>query len=65
MLSEETALAGVNFGGSHVHVELCLPYLKAFADEEQKKRWLPEFVSGETMFAIAMTEPGAGPTWRE
>jgi alkylation response protein AidB-like acyl-CoA dehydrogenase len=60
VLSEETALAGVNFGGSHVHVELCLPYLKAYAHEEQKKRWLPGFVSGETMFAIAMTEPGAG-----
>jgi acyl-CoA dehydrogenase len=60
VLTEETALAGVNFGGSHVHVELCLPYLKAYANEEQKKRWLPGFVSGETMFAIAMTEPGAG-----
>ena len=43
-----------------MHVELCLPYLKAYANEEQKKRWLPGFISGETMFAIAMTEPGAG-----
>jgi acyl-CoA dehydrogenase len=60
ILTEEAALAGVNFGGSHVHVELCLPYLKAYASDEQKKRWLPGFVSGETMFAIAMTEPGAG-----
>jgi acyl-CoA dehydrogenase len=31
-----------------------------YATEEQKKRWLPGFVSGETMFAIAMTEPGTG-----
>ena len=60
VLSEETALAGVNFGGSSVHVELCLPYLKAYGNEEQKKRWLPGFITGETMFAIAMTEPGAG-----
>jgi acyl-CoA dehydrogenase len=60
ILTEESALAGVNFGGSHVHVELCLPYVKAYASDEQKKRWLPGFVSGETMFAIAMTEPGAG-----
>ena len=59
-MNEETARAGVNFGGSHVHVELCLPYLKAYATEEQKRRWLPGFVSGEIMFAIAMTEPGAG-----
>jgi acyl-CoA dehydrogenase len=37
-----------------------LPYLLALATEEQKKRWLPKFVSGEMMFAIAMTEPGTG-----
>jgi acyl-CoA dehydrogenase len=37
VLNEETALAGVNFGGSHVHVELCLPYLKAYATDEQKR----------------------------
>ncbi|MGQ4515565.1 acyl-CoA dehydrogenase family protein [Streptomyces sp. DW26H14] len=60
VLSEETARAGVSFGGSGVHVGLCLPYLKAYASDDQKKRWLPGFISGETMFAIAMTEPGTG-----
>jgi alkylation response protein AidB-like acyl-CoA dehydrogenase len=30
------------------------------ATEEQKKRYLPKFVSGEEMWAIAMTEPGTG-----
>ncbi|MCA1220453.1 acyl-CoA dehydrogenase family protein [Streptomyces sp. 8L] len=60
VLSEETARAGVSFGGSGVHVALCLPYLKAYASDDQKKRWLPGFISGETMFAIAMTEPGTG-----
>ncbi|ONH50282.1 acyl-CoA dehydrogenase [Frankia sp. CcI49] len=58
--SEELARAGVAFGGSAVHVALCLPYLLAHATEKQKMRWLPDFISGETMFAIAMTEPGAG-----
>ena len=57
---EETARAAVSFGGSGVHVALCLPYLLKLASEAQKKRWLPTFVTGETMFAIAMTEPGAG-----
>jgi alkylation response protein AidB-like acyl-CoA dehydrogenase len=57
---EETARAGVSFGGSGVHVALCLPYLLNLATEEQKKEWLPKFVSGETMYAIAMTEPGTG-----
>jgi alkylation response protein AidB-like acyl-CoA dehydrogenase len=60
VLSEECARAGVSFGGSSVHVGLCLPYVMAYGTEEQKKRWLPGFASGETMFAIAMTEPGTG-----
>lgn len=60
VLAEELTRAAVSFGGSSVHVGLCLPYLKAYATEEQKKRWLPDFVTGETMFAIAMTEPGTG-----
>ncbi|MFE6780247.1 acyl-CoA dehydrogenase family protein [Streptomyces sp. NPDC057702] len=57
---EECARAGVSFGGSNVHTALCLPYLLAYATEEQKRRWLPPFVTGEMMTAIAMTEPGTG-----
>jgi acyl-CoA dehydrogenase len=57
---EETARAGVNFGGSGVHVALCLPYLLKLGTPEQLAAWMPDFVSGETMFAIAMTEPGTG-----
>ncbi|MEV0292400.1 acyl-CoA dehydrogenase family protein [Nocardia sp. NPDC050710] len=60
VITEELARAGVSFGGSSVHVALCLPYLQTYATHEQKQRWLPGFVSGETMFAIAMTEPGTG-----
>jgi len=58
--SEELARAAVSFGGSSVHVALCLPYLLKLGTDEQKKRFLPKFISGETMFAIAMTEPGTG-----
>jgi alkylation response protein AidB-like acyl-CoA dehydrogenase len=57
---EETARAGVTFGGSGVHVLLALPYIKMLATEEQKQRYLPKFVSAEEMWALAMTEPGAG-----
>ena len=55
IMYEEVARAGVALGGSGVHVGLCLPYLKAYATSEQKQRWLPGFVTGEIMFAIAMT----------
>jgi alkylation response protein AidB-like acyl-CoA dehydrogenase len=57
---EETARAGVTFGGSGVHVLLALPYLKMLGTEEQKQRYLPKFVTGEEMWALAMTEPGTG-----
>ncbi len=60
VLIEEMNRAGVTFGGSSVHVGLCLPYLKKLATAEQKQRWLPGFAAGEIMFAIAMTEPGTG-----
>src|SRR3984885_2366725 len=58
--TEEIHRAAVSFGGSGVHVALCLPYLLKLGTDEQKKRWLPKFTSGEMMFAIAMTEPGTG-----
>ncbi|MFK4266715.1 acyl-CoA dehydrogenase family protein [Streptomyces milbemycinicus] len=60
IITEETALAGVSFGGSGVHTALCLPYLLKYATEEQKRRWLPPFIAGDMMTAIAMTEPGTG-----
>jgi alkylation response protein AidB-like acyl-CoA dehydrogenase len=58
--TEEIHRAGVSLGGSGVHVGLCLPYILNLATEEQKKRWLPPFITGEEMWAIAMTEPGTG-----
>jgi len=60
IITEECSRAAVSFGGSSVHIGLCLPYLKALATEEQKQRWFPGMMSGQTMFAIAMTEPGTG-----
>ncbi|HET6859473.1 MAG TPA: acyl-CoA dehydrogenase family protein [Streptomyces sp.] len=60
VMYEETSRAGVSFGGSGVHVLLGLPYIKALATDEQKKRYLPKFASGEEMWALAMTEPGTG-----
>ncbi|QKG19458.1 acyl-CoA dehydrogenase family protein [Actinomadura verrucosospora] len=60
VISEECARAGVSFGGYGVHVNLVLPYLLKYASEEQKKRWLPPFISGDMMTAIAMSEPGTG-----
>jgi len=60
VIREETARAGVSFGADVVHTCLVQPYLLEYGTEEQKQRWLPRFVAGEMMTAIAMTEPGAG-----
>jgi len=60
LITEELMRAGVSLGGSSVHVGLCLPYILSLATEEQKQRWMPTYVTGEQMWAIAMTEPGTG-----
>ncbi len=40
--------------------DLVLHYLLDLTNDEQKRRWLPKFASGEVIGALAMTEPGAG-----
>jgi long-chain-acyl-CoA dehydrogenase len=40
--------------------DVVLPYLTDLTTDEQKKRWLPKVVTGETVLGIAMTEPGVG-----
>jgi acyl-CoA dehydrogenase len=43
-----------------VHTDLATPYVTNFGTEEQKRRWLPAFASGEMITAIGVTEPDAG-----
>jgi acyl-CoA dehydrogenase len=43
-----------------VHNDVCCGYLLSYGSPEQKKKWLPRMASGETICAIAMTEPGTG-----
>ncbi len=43
-----------------LHNRLVAPYILGLGTEEQKKRFLPGCCSGETILAIAMTEPGTG-----
>ncbi|MCG8670138.1 MAG: acyl-CoA dehydrogenase family protein, partial [Pseudomonadales bacterium] len=43
-----------------LHSRLVAPYFKHFGTEDQRQRFLPKCVSGETILAVAMTEPDAG-----
>ena len=43
-----------------VHSDVCCGYLISYGTAEQKAKWLPRMVRGETVCAIAMTEPGTG-----
>lgn len=43
-----------------LHSRLVGPYIGHLGTQEQKDRFLPKCVSGETILALAMTEPGAG-----
>ena len=60
VLNEELAKWGSVAPALNLQNDVVGPYLKSLATDEQKQRWLPGIVSGETIVAIAMTEPGAG-----
>ena len=62
VISEVFAASGAGASGACItlHNDICLPYFLEYADDEQRKRWLPGLASGDLMTAIAMTEPGTG-----
>ena len=60
VMAEELTRAGASGPGFPVHTDIIVPYISGLGSDEQKRRWLPGLVSGETISAIAMTEPGAG-----
>jgi long-chain-acyl-CoA dehydrogenase len=59
IVDEEVAYGGTSLGFS-LQSDIVVNYLITYGSEEQKKHWLPRLVSGETVTAIAMTEPGVG-----
>jgi alkylation response protein AidB-like acyl-CoA dehydrogenase len=60
VLDEEITRIGATGLGFGLHNDIVAPYLTTLGTDEQKRRWLPGFCSGELITAIAMSEPGAG-----
>jgi acyl-CoA dehydrogenase len=60
VLMEEAAWRGVDGWGVSLHNSIVMPYIESYGTDDQKRRWLPKMTRGESVGAIAMTEPGAG-----
>jgi alkylation response protein AidB-like acyl-CoA dehydrogenase len=60
VIGEELTRRGVYGPAFTLFNDMIVPYLAASASQEQRKRWFPGLCSGETIAAIAMSEPGAG-----
>ncbi|MEW9554412.1 acyl-CoA dehydrogenase family protein [Nonomuraea sp. NPDC050783] len=60
VIVEEIIGHGASGLGFSLHNDVMAPYVVDLTNDEQKQRWLPGFVGGELITAIAMSEPGAG-----
>lgn len=60
VVSEAAVSVGFMNLGLRLHADIVLPYYLHYADEDQRKRWLPGMCSGDIVTAIAMTEPQSG-----
>ena len=60
VLDEEIVASGCSGLGFGLHNDVVAPYLTELTTDDQRKRWLPGFCSGDLVTAIAMSEPGAG-----
>lgn len=60
ILIEEQAYAMDSSTGFSLHSDIVANYIHNFGNHEQKQKWLTQMASGETVTAIAITEPGTG-----
>jgi alkylation response protein AidB-like acyl-CoA dehydrogenase len=61
ILTEELAKVSAALPSAFgIHVDAVAPYLVELTTEEQRRRWLPGFCTGQITAAIAMTEPSGG-----
>src|SRR5882672_10023733 len=56
-ISRASASVGLSYGA---HSNLCVNQIRRNATEAQKRKYLPRLVSGESVGALAMSEPDSG-----
>lgn len=60
ILQEEVVRGGDPGFYQNLHSQIVAPYIGHFGTPQQQRRFLPKAASGETILAIAMTEPATG-----
>lgn len=60
IFAEEYARSGAPGRSGHIGVELAGPTLLHFGTQEQKDEFIPDMVSGKTLWAQGYSEPSAG-----
>jgi len=60
IIMEEFAYLRAHAVMMSLHSDICMPYLTHYGNEEQKQKYLRGAIAGETILAVAMTEPGTG-----
>lgn len=60
IVSEELIRVGASGPGFALQNDVIAPYCLAYFNDAQKAKWMPSMITGETIGAIAMTEPGTG-----
>src|SRR6266446_4704025 len=56
-ISRASASVGLSYGA---HSNLCVNQIRRNGNEAQKRKYLPDLISGAHVGALAMSEPGAG-----
>jgi len=56
-ISRASASVGLSYGA---HSNLCVNQIRRNGSEAQKRRYLPKLIAGESVGALAMSEPGSG-----
>lgn len=60
VVTEELFRHSISGPAFMIHSDMVTPYLLDYGTEEQKRKWLPEMVTGRMRAAIGFSEPSAG-----
>jgi len=60
IVNQEIPKTGIFGLAAGLHSDIVVPYISSYGSEELKHKYLPGCISGDTITAIAMTEPNAG-----